>query len=177
MTELTTYQLDMIARYLCNFPTDYNMFPRPVTVYFDMSLIDICQNLYRTGLRYNEISTISNFSMLSETEVIIQTSKGSNPITVPISDLTPNLLTCISTQAPPYREARYSTFCRWIEKALGTWQPYTSGKRLSAHLFRHNRFKQLHEERFTVAEIQLKTGEVNPLNVLGYIDSIIYRKP
>lgn len=171
---LSLSEIDNLCRRAANLSHTWDYISEPVDHILDATLIDMFLNLYNTGLRFSELFNMSLWKRYDENTLIVTTLKGSNNRFIPESNLTPRFLSKFNSTESAYNSCRYSTATRWLQRVMFPLTPKIGTTTITTHIFRHRYFKQLERDGYSVEEIGEITGEVNPLNISGYINSSIY---
>ena len=130
--------------------------------------------MYLTGLRANEVLNFELWQVDEHQNLIVQTLKKSNPRTFSINEVSSifaDLLIYDNTRLITFN---YKYLQRHFNKFVHYQKLYTGNKKISTHLFRHNKAKQLKQSGFTDIQIQTYLGEKDIKNALTYINSDIY---
>lgn len=129
---------------------------------------------FNTGARCGEIANLSLWRESAPGQISWQTIKRGGIRTVPESLIHPLFVYYIKNPPASMQVVSKRNLRRGFD-ALSVYQSlFTLNKRISSHLFRHNRIKQLHLGGMSPDEIAIYFA-VNSAEVpLYYINSIIY---
>lgn len=130
--------------------------------------------LFNTGARCGEVANLALWSINPDNSVSWQTIKRGGIRTVS-SDLVPDIFKQYISNRPPSNFICSKRGLRSTFDLLCPYQSvYTLDKRISTHLFRHNRIKQLYDSGWSVDSIATYFA-VGSVDVpLYYINSVIY---
>lgn len=132
--------------------------------------------LYDHGLRVQELFDITRFELQADDDVVVSTSKGSNPRVIKLQDFPPDFQINIITQSNQATNFSYSTLERFFQDNIVGKSFSTGAKSLGTHLFRHNRIKQDTLSGLSQAALLVKYGFKNQATLEGYQNSLIFHQ-
>jgi len=138
---------------------------------YDTILHDVFLNLYKTGLRANELLENNRWTALLSGNVTCTTEKGSNIREFTETELTFLFYTSIINSNDIYYGNSYSTCLRYFLRYRTFADIFHNNKSLNLSLFRHNKCKLLHDSGQSDTEIQTYLCEKDIRNSNNYIYS------
>ena len=150
---------------------DYLLNTLKIVQNYDTILHDVFFNLYKTGLRANELLEYKRWTALLNGNVTCTTEKGSNIRKFTETELTYIFYTSIIKNSDLYHGNSYSTCLRYFLRYRTFADIFHNNKSLNLSLFRHNKCKILHDLGQTDTEIQTYLCEKDIRNSNNYIYS------
>jgi hypothetical protein len=135
---------------------------------------DFFWNLYKTGLRYQELKRLDLWYYDEDNGICIQTLKGGNPRINMQPLLTDFAVNAFIENNAVYSRLCNSTLCFWLETFLPYSDIYHDTKSIKTHLFRHHLAKKMKYEGYSDTDIANFFGEVDIGNMRNYINSDLY---
>lgn len=139
----------------------------------DPFMAELLPFMFIYGFRINEMYNCHQWDYNGNGQIVALTSKNSNTRLVDPADCPNNLLISISSGSQRLmilKMRRLQTiFSRLVEGVYST----DTNKKMTFHLFRHNRIKQMNLSGSTIEEIKTFTGIKNESVVLQYVNSNI----
>jgi hypothetical protein len=142
--------------------------------YYNSYYFDVAYLFFNYGLRLNEVYEINRWADYDEYNYILTTEKGSATRLILKQDCPYYFQVAISEQTEAFPMARSASFNRVIKKFSDYYEFFSEDKHISSHIFRHNKIKQLNDERMPIEDIQNFIGEKSEYNIYRYINSVIY---
>ncbi len=141
---------------------------------FDFFLHDLFYNLFLTGVRYTELFELSRWQYYDDNKIVLNTAKDSYDRTFTFNDISFPLYESIITGQFLYGTCAYTTTVRYFRRFFRYPDVYLGTKRISTHIFRHHKAKQLKNDGYSDLEIQAYFGEKDMKNAQTYIYSQIF---
>ena len=140
--------------------------------YYD-NLGDFFTVLYNT-CRWVEVYELSRWGTEDLETYFCQTAKGGNVRSINAASLPSNFLFLISTALSTWDVCRYNSMRKYSARFALFPSLYCLDKQIELHCFRHNHIKYLYSLGNSYEQIATYMGEVDPDNIKGYVESIIY---
>ena len=129
---------------------------------------------FMTGCRWIELYEFDRWTNLGGGIRQLQPAKGNAPRLIPEEWLAEGFIHTLDGPANYWEVCRYSTIRRYVAR-FGLYKNLMCGdKEISDHVFRHYFIKDLADQGMTAEEIGDLIGELEVLNVQGYINSDLY---
>lgn len=133
--------------------------------------------LLNTGCRPTELLKIELWAKQNETTYTLNPLKGNNIRLFDKRALPSYWTTAIETQINPLKISTVRQYRFTFNKLFPFAKCSVKGKEIELYLFRHNAFKQLHEQGLTDTEIKTIMGEKTLHIAQNYIYSTINYQP
>lgn len=128
--------------------------------------------LYCTGLRYNDVSLITNESVFTD-KIVMFPSKFNAKREILLSSVPSDFQYHLLHQPLPFYSIPYSTIVRDFQRARPCVAKLSDGKDILMHIFRHNYMKKLFAQGKTSQEVAAIMGEKYVSSANCYIYSNI----
>lgn len=129
--------------------------------------------LFKFGVRWAEAFNFNLYRDFDTELIRLDPLKGNNRRYLDKRDLLESSVSMIVSDSEYYAITPYRTALDYFYSQSNYIPAFYQNKECAFHLFRHNYFKNLYKEGYSIEEIVIKTGEVSKANISGYIDSII----
>lgn len=143
---------------------------------YDYCMYPIFKTLYDHGFRISEVLEAKRWGLNEHGIYRIETEKGSLPRFVNYYEVEPKYRNELEYLNYSGDLRNYSQVKRRFESFFGATFFTENNRKLITHLFRHNFVKKKKKEGLSIDEIAKKIGEVNKDNVIGYVESRIYKE-
>jgi hypothetical protein len=130
--------------------------------------------MYTTGMRPVEAVTISKWTYISPTNIILQPAKGNSIRTFTETELTPGLVTAIQNQIDPYQGLTIRQLSSVTKKLLPVTEVSVNEKSIIDYMFRYNRVKLMAKSGMSDSAIQTAFGWSSPLLSISYRTALIF---
>ena len=163
MIPFTGYQLDNMLVDLIATPY----------VYYPIAN-EFFQDMYVTGMRPVEAVTISKWTYISPTTIILQPAKGNSIRTFIEAELTPNFVFAIQNQIKPYEGLTVRQLSSVTKKLLPVPEVTVNEKSIIDYMFRYNRVQMMAKGGASDTAIQTAFGWSSPLLAGSYRTAPIF---
>lgn len=141
---------------------------------YDQLLHALFQLMLNTGVRTVEAVNSGLWQLIDPTTVKLTTAKFGDTRLIQTSDIPPLYLSYITASQPVNRIYSTDNLRKHFNQFTSFPTLMCEHKQISCHLYRHNFIKQLYAQGYSIEEIAIILGHVNPTSTAGYVNSVIY---
>lgn len=134
------------------------------------------ETAYSIGCRFEELTDITRFQVSGINNIIFQPSKGNKERHLLMSELPSAFVQMVKQQESYFKNIDYGTNSRYFAQYWPNYPIIYEGfnKVVRFYCFRYRYIWQLASDGYSTLEMQKIMGEIEPANILGYVNKELF---